>query len=114
MLFSGADRVDLYYFGLGGTNGDAWIVIPALRTLIAGDAFAAKAITLIDKNNGGSATGYLDTLQKLAATVAGVDTIVTGHDGVLAWKDLLRSTRRIREGLLAIFSLCSTKPDSYR
>jgi glyoxylase-like metal-dependent hydrolase (beta-lactamase superfamily II) len=89
-LFSGADRVDLYYFGLGGTNGDAWIVIPALRTLIAGDAFAAKAITLIDKNNGGSATGYLDTLQKLAATVAGVDTIITGHDGVLAWNDLLQ------------------------
>ena len=64
-------------------------MIPALRTLIAGDAFAAKALTLIDKNNGGSATGYLQGLQKVAAGITGVDTIVTGHDGVLSWSDLL-------------------------
>ncbi len=87
-LFSGTDRVDLYYFGPGGTNGDAWIVIPALRTLIAGDAFAAKALTLIDKANGGSATGYLQALTRVASEIKGVDTVITGHSGVLTWADL--------------------------
>ena len=29
---TGADEIDLYYFGPGHTNGDAWVVFPALRT----------------------------------------------------------------------------------
>src|SRR4029453_13082810 len=35
----GADEVDLYYFGRGHTNGDAFIVFPALRFAHAGDIF---------------------------------------------------------------------------
>ena len=34
-LGSGADQVDLYYFGRGHTGGDAWVVFPSLRTLHA-------------------------------------------------------------------------------
>src|SRR5947207_239970 len=32
-LGSGKDRMDLYYFGRGHTNGDAWIVYPAVRVM---------------------------------------------------------------------------------
>src|SRR2546429_154514 len=28
---AGNDRIDLFYFGRGHTNGDAWVVFPALR-----------------------------------------------------------------------------------
>ena len=41
-LGSGADQVDLYYFGRGHTGGDAWVVFPSLRTLHAGDIFLGK------------------------------------------------------------------------
>src|SRR5262245_18999390 len=37
---SGADEIDLYYFGRGHTNGDTWVVFPALRAMHAGDIFA--------------------------------------------------------------------------
>src|SRR5471030_3513954 len=50
----GADQIDLYYFGPGHTNGDAWVVFPALRVVHAGDIFANKGIPLIDGDNGGS------------------------------------------------------------
>src|SRR6267378_3282174 len=30
---SGKNRVDLYYFGAGHTNGDTWVVYPALRVI---------------------------------------------------------------------------------
>ena len=53
-LNSGADRIDLYYFGAGHTNGDAIIVFPTLRVAHAGDLFARKGTPLIDTNNGGS------------------------------------------------------------
>ncbi|HEX3704215.1 MAG TPA: MBL fold metallo-hydrolase, partial [Vicinamibacterales bacterium] len=38
----GAEQIDLYYFGPGHTNGDAWVVFPALRAMHAGDMFASK------------------------------------------------------------------------
>jgi glyoxylase-like metal-dependent hydrolase (beta-lactamase superfamily II) len=44
---SGADQIDLYYFGPGHTNGDAIIVFPALRTAHTGDLFAGKALPLV-------------------------------------------------------------------
>src|SRR5207244_175401 len=37
---SGNDKIDLYYFGRGHTNGDAWVVFPALRVMHAGDIFS--------------------------------------------------------------------------
>ena len=89
-LFSGPDRIDLYYFGPGGTDGDTWVVIPALGVVAAGDAFAGKAVTLIDRNNGGSASGYLQALTRVAAEIKGVNTVVTGHAGVFTWNDLVQ------------------------
>src|SRR3954469_3346114 len=39
---SGKDRIELYYFGAGHTNGDAFVVFPELRVLHTGDMFAWK------------------------------------------------------------------------
>lgn len=54
-LGSGADQIDLYYFGRGHTNGDAWIVFPALRILHAADIFSGKNLPLLDMNNAAAA-----------------------------------------------------------
>ena len=39
-LGSGSDRIDLYYFGRGHTDGDAWVVFPSLGVVHAGDIFS--------------------------------------------------------------------------
>jgi glyoxylase-like metal-dependent hydrolase (beta-lactamase superfamily II) len=91
-LFSGADRIDLYYFGPGGTNGDAWIVIPSLRLMIGADDFN-KGLTLLDAMNGGSAKAFQQTLARVASEIKNVDTVVTGHGGVLTWNDFLEFTQ---------------------
>jgi hypothetical protein len=36
----------IYYFGRGYTNGDAFVVFPALRVMHAGDMFARKPSSL--------------------------------------------------------------------
>src|SRR6187402_1835837 len=51
---SGADQIDLYYFGAAHTGGDAWVVFPALRVMHTGDAFHTRDLPIMDKNNGGS------------------------------------------------------------
>jgi cyclase len=86
---SGADQVDLYYFGPGHTNGDAWVVFPALRIVHSGDIFAGKGVPLIDGNNGGSMLHYSETLTKAYNGIKNVDTIINGHTPAnTTWADL--------------------------
>jgi cyclase len=88
-LGTGADRIDLYYFGPGHTNGDALVVFPALRAAHAGDLFAGKALPLVDGNNGGSVLHYPDTLIKAYNGIADVDTLINGHSPTTTtWADL--------------------------
>jgi glyoxylase-like metal-dependent hydrolase (beta-lactamase superfamily II) len=76
----GADQIDLYYFGRGHTNGDAWIVFPAHRIVHSGDIFAGKSVPLIDGNNGGSMREMPGTLGKAYDGLSkNVDQIINGH-----------------------------------
>jgi cyclase len=84
----GAEQIDLYYFGRGHTNGDAWVVFPSLRVMHAGDIFSGKLVPLLDSNNGGSGVEIADTLAK-AAKLQGVDSIITGHSTVMTPADLM-------------------------
>jgi cyclase len=99
---SGNDRIDLYYFGRGHTNGDAWIVFPALRVMHAGDIFSGKNIPLLDANNGGSGVAMPDTLGKAANTVKNVDTIITGHSTQMTMNDLRDYAEFNRDFLKAV------------
>lgn len=87
-LGSGPDQIDLYHFGAGHTNGDTFVVFPALRTMQAGDMFPWKDAPFIDRGNGGSGKAWPETLKKVLDTVKNVDTVVGGHQPVAAWKDL--------------------------
>ncbi len=87
-LGSGADQVDLYYFGRGHTGGDAWVVFPSLRTMHAGDMFPGKQVPVMDANNGGSGVDFSDTLIASHTTVTDIDTIITGHSTQMTRDDL--------------------------
>jgi cyclase len=86
-LFSGKDQIDLYHFGPGHTNGDVFVVFPALRMMQAGDMFQLKWLPFIDPGNGGSGVAFPETLKKAIAGIKNVDTVITGHGPVLKWRD---------------------------
>jgi cyclase len=85
-LGSGDDRIDLYYFGAGHTDGDAFIVFPARRAMAAGDIFAWKMAPLIDPKAGGSVLALGDTLEKAVNGIPNVDTVIEGHGDVNTWE----------------------------
>ena len=85
---SGADRIDLYYFGRGHTNGDAFVVFPSLRVMHTGDLFAGKSVPFMDGTNGGSGVAYPETLAKAAKGVSNVDQIIPGHSTLMTPADL--------------------------
>jgi cyclase len=85
-LGSGDDRIELYYFGAGHTDGDAFIVFPARRAMAAGDIFAWKMAPLIDPMAGGSVLALPDTLEKAVNGIPNVDTVIEGHGDVNTWE----------------------------
>jgi cyclase len=101
-LGAGSDEINLYYFGRGHTNGDAWVVFPALRVMHAGDIFSGKNLPLLDANNGGSGVAIPDTLAKAANTVKNIDTVITGHSTLMTMNDLKEYADFNRDFLTAV------------
>lgn len=79
VLPGGDDRVELYHFGAGHTNGDTIVVFPALRVAHTGDLFARPATPGIDVTNGGSGVAYPETIRRATVAIQGVDTVIPGH-----------------------------------
>ena len=90
-LGSGADQIDLYYFGRGHTDGDTFVVFRNARTVHTGDMFARKGLPFLDVANGnGSALEFGETLKKAVTGIPNVDTVIPGHNDVpLVWNDLV-------------------------
>lgn len=90
-LGSGADRIDLYWFGPAHTDGDAFIVIPQERVLMMGDAMAWDMGPLIDPGSGGSMVSTPATIGAVVQTLRGsIDRVVEGHGHIDPWSTLER------------------------
>ncbi len=101
-LGSGADQMDLYYFGAGHTNGDTFIVYPALGVLQTGDMFPWRDAPFLDVNNGGSGVALPQTLGRAVDTITGVDTVVPGHIPVTTWASFQEFQRFTADLLAAV------------
>jgi len=90
-LGSGADQIDLYYFGRGHTDGDTFVVFRNARTVQTGDMFARKGLPFLDVPNGnGSALEFGETLKKAVAGIPNIDKVIPGHNDVpYVWSDFV-------------------------
>jgi glyoxylase-like metal-dependent hydrolase (beta-lactamase superfamily II) len=102
-LYEGRDRVDLYHFGPGHTNGDLVVVLPDHKIAYLGDLFPRKAAPVIDTARGGSAVALPETLGRIVRQIKDIDRVVAGHDpgpppgtprssfgDILNWSDLVQ------------------------
>jgi glyoxylase-like metal-dependent hydrolase (beta-lactamase superfamily II) len=97
-LFSGPDQIDLYYFGRGHTNGDAWVLFPASRVVAAGDIVAGKRVPIIDTNNSGSGAEYAESIAKAHSTLSKLaDTFVSGHEQPMTGAEVMEYVTFLRE-----------------
>jgi glyoxylase-like metal-dependent hydrolase (beta-lactamase superfamily II) len=108
-LGKGNDRIDLYYFGPGHTNGDAFVVFPALRAMCIGDLMAWNMGPLIDPATGGSIIALPDTLEKAMKGIRNVDLVIEGHGAVNTWQGLRLYTEFHRALLNAAKTALSRK-----
>jgi glyoxylase-like metal-dependent hydrolase (beta-lactamase superfamily II) len=100
-LGKGKDRIDLYYFGAGHTNGDAFVVFPSLRAMCIGDLMAWNMAPLIDPATGGSVIALPDTLEKALKGIKNVDVVIEGHGNVNTWQGM-RAYTEFNRALLTV------------
>lgn len=84
----GEDAVELYYFGAGHTDGDAFVYFPGSDTVMAGDIYAWHMSPLIDPGSGGSMLALPTTV---TAAYYGIpaETWIQGHGGVSTREEFL-------------------------
>ena len=78
-LLEGRDRIELYYFGAGHTDGDIIVVFADKGVAYLGDLVPSRATPVIDTALGGSGVAFPDTLAKAVAGIQGVNRVITGH-----------------------------------
>ena len=78
-LLEGIDRIELYYFGVGHTDGDLTVVFPGKEVAYLSDLFPMKGVPAIDREHGGSGLAFPETLDRIVSEIAGVSRVITGH-----------------------------------
>jgi cyclase len=88
---SGADRIELYHFGPGHTNGDTFVLFPAARVLCMGDVMAWNMAPFLPA---GGAEAIAKETEALVKAVKGkVDLVEEGHGHMNTWAGLERLAR---------------------
>lgn len=84
-LFSGAETIEMHYFGPAHTDNDAFIVFRGLGIMHAGDT--APGMNAVARH-GGSADRYPQTMSG-AAAISGVRTVIPGHGPLMSWQQFV-------------------------
>lgn len=88
---SGADRIELYHFGRGHTNGDTFVLFTAARLLCMGDVMAWNMAPFLPA---GGAEAIAEETEALVKAVKGkVDLVEEGHGHMNTFAGLERLAR---------------------
>ena len=78
-IYLGSKKVELWYFGVGHTTGDAVVYFPEEKVAFLGDQYFATRPQLIHSYKGGNSFEHVKTLEKMLATLD-AEKFCLGHD----------------------------------
>ena len=81
-IYLGGKKVELWYFGIGHTTGDAVVYFPEEKTAFLGDQIFIGRPQLIHSYKGGNSFAHVNTLSKLLKTLD-VEKYCSGHSAIV-------------------------------
>lgn len=81
-IYLGSKRVELWYFGVGHTTGDAVVYFPEEKTAFLGDQIFSGRPQLIHSYKGGNSFEHVKTLTKMLETLD-AEKYCSGHSEVM-------------------------------
>lgn len=86
-LYLGGSKMELWYFGVGHTTGDAVVYFPREKIAFLGDLIFLNRPQLIHAYKGGNSFSYVETLGKMLETLP-ARVFCSGHADPVGRKDV--------------------------
>ena len=123
-LFVGDQRVEIFHIGPGHTDGDAVVWFPKEKVVHMGDLLFNGSVPLIDAPSGGSARGYLKSMDAVLARIPPDTKVIAGHGpttdvaGLRHARDFMKDlerevTKAVQAGKSRANAARSVKLDTY-
>jgi len=103
-IYPGSKKVELWYFGVGHTTGDAVVYIPSEKTAFLGDQFFEGRPQLIHSYKGGNSFEHVKTLTKMLETLD-VEKFCSGHSEIVdrqAIKDHISQIQELQQKIKSL------------
>ncbi len=81
-IYLGSKKVEIWYFGVGHTTGDAVVYFPEEKTAFIGDQIFVTRPQLIHSYKGGNSFEHVKTLSKMLETL-NAEHFCSGHDDMV-------------------------------
>jgi cyclase len=81
-LYSGRDKIELWYFGKGHTSGDIVVYFPEHKVAFIGDQIFMNRVPLIHLHKGGNSHSSVAYLEKMLETLD-AEKFSSGHSDVV-------------------------------
>lgn len=110
-VYLGRDKVELWYFGVGHTTGDAVVYFPQEKVAFIGDQIFTGRPQLIHSYKGGNSFEHVKTLSKMLETLE-VRTYCTGHSdpfGPETVRDHIQKMKAMQDKVAALVSKGESK-----
>ncbi len=88
-VYLGSKKVELWYFGIGHTTGDAVVYFPEEKTAFLGDQIFLNRPQLIHSYKGGNSFEHVKTLTKMLETLD-AKKFCNGHSEILDRKTIMK------------------------
>jgi glyoxylase-like metal-dependent hydrolase (beta-lactamase superfamily II) len=123
-LWVGDQPIEIFHIGPGHTDGDAVVWFPKEKVVHMGDLLFNGSVPLIDTLGGGSARGYLKSMDAVLARIPADTKVIAGHGpttdvaGLRHARDFMKDLERevekaVRAGQSRIAAARSVKLDTY-
>jgi len=95
-LYVDPQKVELWYFGVGHTTGDAVVYFPGEKAAFVGDQVFEGRVQLIHSYKGGNSFAHVETLQKMLATLD-AEKFYCGHNEPLDRSSIEKHIREMKD-----------------
>ena len=95
-IYLGSKKVELWYFGVGHTTGDAVVYFPEEKTAFLGDQIFLTRTQLIHSYKGGNSFEHVKTLNKMLETLD-AERFCSAHSQMTGRKTIRNKIRQMQE-----------------
>jgi len=95
-VYLGSKKVELWYFGIGHTTGDAVVYFPEEKTAFLGDQIFLNRPQLIHSYKGGNSFEHVKALTKMLETLD-AEKFCSGHSEITDRKTIMKHIAEMKE-----------------